>query len=130
MSRYTDVQDFLYKFKIRQNKNPDLVNPIILEKRFDHMQEELLEFMYSKNCDDLHGMVDALIDLIYVAYGTASILGLDEEKFNACFDAVHTANMSKILDMSDTTHKIGVKKPLGWVAPDFTEILRGDNNEI
>ena len=104
MSRYTDVQDFLGKFKIRQNKNPDLVDPIILDKRFDHMQEELLEFMYSKNCDDLNGMVDALVDLIYVAYGTASILGLDEEKFNACFDAVHTANMSKILDRSDTTH--------------------------
>jgi len=126
MSRYTDVQDFLCKFRIRQNRYPDLANPVLLDKRFNHMQEELLEFMYSKNCDDLHGMVDAIIDIIYVAYGTAAILGLNEEQFQECFEEVHRANMSKILDSDDVTHKMGVKKPEDWKKPDFTEILKGD----
>jgi len=123
MSRYEDVQDFLMKFRIKQNKNPDFADPVMLEKRYNHMQEELLEFMYSKNCDDLHGMIDALIDIIYVAYGTAAILGLNSNQFQECFEEVHRANMSKIKDTTDKSHKAGVIKPKGWIAPDFSEIL-------
>ena len=125
MPRYEDVQDFLIKFRIRQNEIPDADTDLgILDKRFQHMQEELMEFMYSKNCDDLHGMVDALIDLVYVAYGTAAILGLNSEQWQECFEEVHRANMEKVKDTKDKSHKVGVKKPDGWKAPDFTDILK------
>ena len=124
MPRYEDVQDFLMKFRITQNQVPSLADPSMLDKRFSHMQEELMEFMYSKNCDDLPGMVDALIDLVYVAYGTAAILGLKSEQWQECFEEVHRANMSKVKDKSDKSHKVGVKKPDGWKAPDFTDILK------
>tara|TARA_R110000803_G_scaffold160496_1_gene224418 strand:- start:1885 stop:2268 length:384 start_codon:yes stop_codon:yes gene_type:complete len=125
MPRYEDVQDFLMKFRIRQNQIPDVDTDLgILDKRLKHMQEELMEFMYSKNCDDLHGMVDALIDLVYVAYGTAAILGLNSEQWQECFEEVHRANMEKVKDTKDKSHKVGVKKPDGWKAPDFTDILK------
>ena len=32
--------------------------------------------------------------------------------------------MSKVKDKSDKSHKVGVKKPDGWKAPDFTDILK------
>ena len=31
--------------------------------------------------------------------------------------------MSKIKDVNDKSHKVGVKKPKGWKAPCFNEIL-------
>lgn len=123
MNHYVSVQEFLTKFKIQQNQIPDLADVKLLDARFNHMQEELLEFMYSKNCDDLHGMVDALIDIVYVAYGTAAILGVNDKQWEACFERVHEANMTKVRDVNDKSHKVGVKKPKGWQAPCFNEIL-------
>lgn len=127
MSNFTDVDDFLHKFQL---KPCDSSSIRLMEKRGSHISEELREFIEASVNKDLHGMVDALIDLVYVAYGTASMLGLSEEQWNECFKRVHEANMNKYLDKDDTSHKVGVKKPLGWQAPNFEDIMKEVRGEV
>lgn len=77
----------------------------------------------STDKQDLGGIADALVDLVYVAKGTANLMGLPWEELWA---DVHRANMEKqrgqkmrggILSTRDAI------KPEGWSAPRTDEIL-------
>ena len=88
--------------------------------------EELDEFNLAADSDDVPGMFDALIDLVYVALGTAHILNLPWE---AGWDQVQRANMAKVRaakDGSDSKRGSGwdVVKPDGWRAPDLEAVLQ------
>lgn len=81
-------------------------------KRSSWMLEELIEFMES---DTIEGQADALIDLIYFAIGTFTLMGVKPE---ALFNVVHAANMGKLHEDGkprfDGQGKI--VKPAGWEA--------------
>lgn len=74
---------------------------------------------------DLHGQLDALVDLSYVTHGTAVMQGI--RRFDEAFCAVHRANMGKVraesADQSKRGTKLDVVKPKGWSAPVLTEFL-------
>lgn len=75
---------------------------------------------------DMHGELDALIDLSYVLHGTALFHGFS--KFDQAFTHVHTAgNMVKVratsIEQSKRGTKLDVVKPPGWTAPVLTEYL-------
>lgn len=73
-----------------------------------------------------HGKAfDALIDLVYVAYGTAHILGYP---WDQGWRLVQKANMAKVRakpDGSDSVRKSSydVVKPPGWTPPDIEGLL-------
>ena len=119
---YEQVEEFLRQVKIKQAAQPTLLDNETMVNRYNHMFEELSEFAQSNNMSDLHGCVDALVDLVYVALGTASMLGLNEDHWQDCFDRVHEANMQKKAGPIEG-HKFGVVKPEGWKAPSFKGIL-------
>ena len=84
-----------------------------LQEREAMMKEELQEFhnaMSEAQC------LDALIDLIYFAIGTAIQFGWPIE---AAWDLVHEANMQKIVGETKRGFKVDMKKPEGWKAPDI-----------
>ena len=63
---------------------------------------------------DLTGQVDALVDTLYLTYGTFALMGVDPKNV---FDIVHRANLGKIFPdgkahFDPVTHKI--LKPEGW----------------
>lgn len=62
--------------------------------RVGWMTEEVLEFDEALKAQDIVGMLDAIADLLYFAFGTAVSLGIDIEPF---FDEVQQANMTKFL---------------------------------
>lgn len=62
----------------------------MVAKRVSWMLEELAEFAAA---DTLEDQADALIDLIYFAIGTFTMMGVKPE---ALFDIVHNANMGKV----------------------------------
>ncbi len=89
------------------------------------MEEELEEFEIGKGADDHAQMFDALLDLVYVAMGTAHLLGYP---WQAGWEAVQAANMAKVraaADGSDSKRgsSYDVVKPLGWLPPDILAIL-------
>jgi len=76
--------------------------------------------------------LDSLVDLCYVALGTAYVH--DFQLFDTAWQRVHKANMAKVLVTSKAQSARGYKgdvvKPLGWEHPTFDDLLpctnRGD----
>jgi len=57
------------------------------------IEEEVAELAAAARADDLVGIADALADIVYVAYGTAHVYGID---LDAVLDEVHVSNMTKL----------------------------------
>lgn len=74
-------------------------------------------------CDaqDIDEQADALIDLVYVAKGTAVMMGLP---WDMLWDDVQRANMSKEAGVGKRGHLVDCIKPPGWVPPQTHEILQ------
>lgn len=57
------------------------------------IEEEVGELADAVRSGDLVGIADALGDIVYVAYGTAHVYGID---LDAVIDAIHVSNMTKL----------------------------------
>lgn len=119
-TNFQDVQAFLRKFGIPAVSQPLILSPDVEEFRQKFMQEELNEF---HDATTLQKKADALVDLVYVALGTADMMGIP---WDAMWDAVQRANMRKERAKSaehsaastGRGHSLDVVKPEGWVSPD------------
>lgn len=90
-------------------------------------QEEIVEFNEAFAKQDIVGMVDANLDLIYFALGTLKKMGLSRQHVRDCMAAVHTANMTKKKGKlaSRGNHEDDAVKPIDFVPPEqaISEIL-------
>ena len=97
--------------------------------RVKFLEEEINELQTALASGDRVGVFDALLDIVYVAQGTALFAGIDSKQWNAGMAAVHAANTGKVRVESAGSSKRGssfdVRKPEGWVGPEETlkEIL-------
>jgi predicted HAD superfamily Cof-like phosphohydrolase len=119
---YQDVQNFHNKFQVPLSSVPTLLEGEAYNFRLGFMQEELQEFVQAHYDNDLEMAYDSLVDLVYVAYGTAQMMGCTPAMWAELWGAVQEANMSKVRASSAADSKRGtsldVVKPAGWVAPD------------
>jgi len=118
MTNYKRVLEFHEKFGVPVAKHPMQLTAEDFHFRYAFMHEELEEFAEAWGASNLVKQADALIDLAYVVFGTAAMMGLPWEKL---FDAVHEANMKKrktLVDEPGSRHKFDVRKPEGWVGPE------------
>jgi predicted HAD superfamily Cof-like phosphohydrolase len=124
LSNYQDVAAFQEKFGLTYEGKPRLLDSETSRFRLRFLEEELMEFRVSVISDDLPGMADALIDLVYVAMGTAYMMGLPWQQL---WNEVQRANMSKVRATSEAESKRGssldVIKPTGWKGPDIEGVL-------
>lgn len=146
-----DVRAFAEKFNQLRAETPRHLTRRKLAERANFMLEELKEFTEAcglamkivdrsngflsiefaldpDNADqDLSDQADALIDLVYVAKGTAVMLGLP---WVPLWDDVQVANMRKELGATTRSrtnpgqYLQDVGKPPGWVGPKTGEILK------
>lgn len=150
---YGDVEAFHHQFglEIDITDGPRDLEPELEIFRQKFMEEELREYLDADaemdglrehplaNPEELESALaalrakklDALVDLIYVAIGTAYLHGWD---FNEAWRRVQAANMAKIRaerqeeGKRDATYD--VVKPPGWTAPDHSDLVRfKDPNE-
>ncbi len=123
---FKDVQAFQEKFGIPMNDRPGFIDQEFIKFRLLFLCEELRETTQAAQDNDLEGIADGLVDLVYVAMGTAAIMGLP---WDALWDEVQRANMAKMKAMSseDQGHReawqYDVVKPEGWTPPRIKEIL-------
>ena len=113
MDIFQKVKDFHKKYNLEQNPN----NYELQRARCRHMIEELTEYVKAHREGNREQQLDALVDLVYVALGTAYYEGFD---FNGAFDEVHQCNMKKIQKPTNRS-KWDVVKPEGWVGPQLKE---------
>lgn len=117
---YDDVRKFQLKFSMLVHQRPTHLTERKLKERYDFMWEELREFRDAVMADDLAGQADALVDLVYVALGTAVSMGLP---WRALWDDVQRANMAKVRGVGSRGHLVDCVKPPGWVPPATLSVL-------
>lgn len=119
------VAAFHEKFQLKPTDGPAFPVDELVHLKLLHMQEELDEVRAAVMMEDLEQFFDGLIDLVYVALGTAYLSGL---QFNKGFRRVHEANMQKVRavtqDQSKRRSTYDIVKPAGWVPPELSDLLR------
>lgn len=120
-----DVHTFHRKFMVPMSPVPAFLDPAAHEFRFKFLHEELAEFQQAYGLGDLEKAFDALLDLVYVAVGTALMMGLP---WGAGWERVQKANMEKELAKPDGSNSkrgspLDVVKPAGWVAPKHWDLF-------
>ena len=93
---------------------PSLISHEFITERWRFMQEELDEFYQASFEGDIVEAADGLADIIYVALGTAYLMGLPMSKI---WDAVQSANMRKVSGKTKRGNAFDAAKPSGWVGP-------------
>lgn len=92
---------------------PAMIDPQRAVARARWLRDEITEFL---DAGTLDGQADAIIDLMYFAFGTLVEMGVDGA---ALFRIVHEANMGKL--WSDGRPRFGpdgkVRKPPEWKDP-------------
>lgn len=151
-SFYTDIQDFHVKFELAYEGKARELEPDMGLFRIGFLIEELAEYTQNsgyvnlaRSLNELHEHIknqsrwiikqvdggrsleqqfDGLIDLVYVALGTAHLHGFE---FNEGWRRVHDANMAKVRveNAADSARKskFDVVKPKGWVPPKLSDLL-------
>jgi len=126
-SNFADVKAFHKKFGVPELSIPDYLDEAAKDFRVKFLEEEKDEYIDACAKGDLPTAFDSLIDLVYVAMGTAAMMGFDEADWQQMWDDVQRANMDKerCTDASKSTRKstLDVIKPEAWVAPRSEEIL-------
>ena len=120
-----DIKDFHEKFGISYSGVPRELPEELKSFRIKFMQEELDEYIECSEKNDLAGMLDALVDLAYVLFGTSHMHGFPFEK---AWDRVQSANMKKIRTKkakdSKRNNSFDVVKPEGWKPPILDDLVK------
>lgn len=116
----TDIVDFHEKFDLAYDGPPRLLSGEVFIFRSQFLYEEVTEYRGSTQTVD---QLDALVDLVYVALGTAYLQGFN---FAEAWRRVHAANMQKVRATlaSDSKRHFAydVVKPEGWKQPDLFDL--------
>ena len=125
-----DINRFHNKFGFKKNEKvgiPD--NNELVNFRTSFLMEELAEYTQAITKKDAAGALDALVDIVYIALGTAWLFNLP---FERAWDQVQKANMSKIRTKSKSKKRgtsFDVVKPKGWTAPDIEQIIEEEREK-
>ena len=108
-----DIDDFRTKYGF------DAVKPTFKDLcfRLDLMEEEMNELRHAMRTSNPEEVVDAYIDIIYIALGSLKMAKVD---INEAWTRVHRANMSKIRGIKpgrEQSDGVDVYKPDDWQAP-------------
>lgn len=119
-----DVEQFHDKFKLEKRLLNTPVDPDLMKVRIRFLAEELKEVNKAAAEGDLEEVLDGLVDLVYVAVGTAFLFNLD---FPNAWKNVQEANMAKVQASADNPGKRGyardIVKPPGWKKPDHAQLF-------
>jgi len=130
VSLESDLKKFHNKFSVPMNESPGFVDKDLIKFRVNFIKEELEELEKALEERDLVEVADALIDIVYVTIGFATILGIP---FQGVWDEVQKTNMAKVSGkearekgietIKPPRHDLDVLKPVGWKAPDIKQFL-------
>lgn len=120
-SKFTqDIFEFHEKFGIAYYGPPRYLDLDLADFRIKFLSEEIEEYAEAVYVGDKAKMFDALVDLVYVALGTAHLHGFN---FDEGWARVHAANMTKVKGPSERSAHYDVIKPPNFVPPDLSDLV-------
>lgn len=130
MSEIQDLWDFRTRYGMKIHQTPTF-DEEMLRERIVYLREELQELEDAIENQDLVEVADALVDLVYIAKGSALGLGL---AWAPMWDEVQRSNMSKEVARTPAESKRGivgdVYKPEGWKAPDIATAMHSHPGNV
>jgi len=121
---YKDIIDFHQKFELTYEGRPRDLPDDLFWFRSGFLDEEIKEYLRAWQEGNLEKQMDALVDIVYVAMGTAYLHGFN---FEEAWKRVHEANMNKIRaqspDESERGSTFDVVKPEGWEPPILSDLM-------
>ena len=117
---FKDVIAFHKKYKLGYSGPPRLLDHRIADIRYRHLFEELQELAQANGKRDKVRILDALVDIVYVALGTAYLQGFN---FDEAWKRIHKTNMKKIRCATKRS-PLDVVKPLGWRPPNLEDLCQ------
>ena len=122
MTNFEKVGLFMKTFGQEVKTNSGFSSDKINKLRIDLIEEELEELKDAINKKDLKETVDALTDILYVAYGAGHAFGIDLDK---CFDEVQNSNMSKLGQNGEPIYNDSgkVMKGPNYFKPDLSKFV-------
>ena len=116
------VAEFNSKVLNVQGREKGLLSAQELNYASKAVKEELAEFEQAHQQQDFIGAVDAVVDLVYFAYGFLFRMGLTEDQVRKIGTIVHDCNMSKklghVAKRSEDGSVADAVKPEGWTGPE------------
>jgi len=93
--------------------------------RYALLEEEYNEWVTADGVDDHAEMIDGLLDICVVAWGSV-LAFLGPVKAKAAAAEVTRSNLSKVVDGRVLKNAAGkILKPVGWSAPDIAGVING-----
>ena len=124
-----DIDSFHKKYKFEKNEKVGIPDDNeLVNFRTSFLMEELAEYTQAITKKDAAGALDALVDIVYIALGTAWLFNLPFEK---AWNEVQKANMSKVRAKSKSKKRgtaFDVIKPQGWQAPNIERIIEEERD--
>ena len=117
-----DIAMMHRKFNLGIGFHPQLLEGPTMHARYDFLDEEMSELMLAIDAKDMPGIVDALVDIVVVAKGTAVMMGV---QWGAHWGEVHRANMAKKRGAQPKRPHMpaALITPEGWVPPNHQLII-------
>ncbi|MET8135497.1 MULTISPECIES: MazG nucleotide pyrophosphohydrolase domain-containing protein [unclassified Streptomyces] len=117
------VREFHLAFGLEVRAAPTEVSPELAAHRGELLAEEAAEVAEVSVDGPLDRLAHELADVVYVAYGTALVHGID---LDAVIAEIHRANMTKLGPDGHVTRRADGKVLKGehYRAPDVSEVLR------
>ena len=119
---FKDMRDLNLKF-VKVGFRPGF-NSSILRQRVSFIEEEFNELVVAVDNNDNAEALDALVDIVVVAIGTAIQMNWD---FERAWKKVHIANMKKFAAKCELANNRNMDydliKPPSWVAPDLEDCV-------
>jgi predicted HAD superfamily Cof-like phosphohydrolase len=117
----TAVRFFMETARQHVGDRPKRVTIEQASRRSTWLIEEALEAQKAAVNGDVPQLAKELVDVIYIALGTANDWGID---LQPVFEAVHLSNMDKLRLGAATDGDGKVLKPQGWKPPNIVGLLR------
>ncbi|MGW3955995.1 pyrophosphohydrolase domain-containing protein [Streptomyces sp. NPDC004752] len=117
------VREFHLAFGLDARNRPTEVSPELAAHRGELLAEEAAEVAEVSVAGPLDRLAHELADVVYVAYGTALVHGID---LDAVLTEVHRSNMSKLGPDGQVARRADGKVLKGdhYAAPDVSAVLR------
>lgn len=87
------VREFHNTFGHPNPTSPTLIDKDTADFRWDIFWEEYEEYLYAVQTEDIIEIADALGDMLYILYGTATTHGIN---IGPVLEEIHRSNMSKL----------------------------------